>query len=283
MALFNRGRRARSLSSGGELERPFWARPSYVISAAFVFIVAVLGIWLAVTSGGDGETDPAPPAGAGDTVTGPTATAGLPDDTDPTSAPPDTSGPTSAPPPPPAAEGDCPALPGTDGNDVLSTGPQVEWLPIGEVSGAVSPEDGPTVTSGIKACYAHTPTGALLAGYNFLADARTSSLDTRTVFQERVTGPNLDDLLADAEAATPNTDPITVVGYRFVDAAADRYTISLAQRMPGTSGTIYFLDRVTVEWTGGDWYVTDAPDLEQIDSPPPDYVLWGPEAPAGSE
>lgn len=254
-------------------ERRWYTRRGFIAAAALLAAVAVLGLFLLLTGRGAGD-DTNPPAAT------PTASAEPTNDPAPATSAPDDTTATSVPPPPPGALGDCPDLAGTDGDSAIATAPDVQWSPVGEVAAAISEDNGPAARNGIKRCFAHTPEGALLAAYNFLADARTSSLDAVEVVDARVlpTTPNLASLRSGIAGEDTNTTPITVVGYRFLQTAPDRYTVSLAQRLPGTSGPRHFLDRITVEWHEGDWWITEVADVEQIDAAPPDYILWGPQA-----
>lgn len=254
-----------------EGDRPFWSRPGFILAGVLIAGVAVLGIILGLTVGNDDEPTPAQRS-----VTAPAdaATPSLPpDDATATTNPPST--------PEPAAAADCPQLPGGDPEAALTTGPEVQWSPVGEVAAALSEDHGPATREGIKSCYAPTSTGALLAAYNFLADLRTWSTDPTEVVQLRVSSasPDYAELLSQATAARSG-DPlnITVVGYRFAETATDRHTIILVQRIPGQTEPLYATDRLTVEWMESDWKVTSISDPEQVDSLPPGYTEWGPEA-----
>lgn len=260
----------------------FWTRPGFIVAAVLVAVVAALGIVLALTLGDDEQPTPAE-------VQPPPAATSSPTDNAETTAPGpgDTAQPSQPPAPAPAASGDCPDLSGADGDTAITTGPTVQWSPVGEVAAAFSEENGPTNRDGIKSCYAHTPTGALLAAYNFLADFRTWSLDPVVVAEERVSpeSPSRAFFLetaaegkADRASGETSRSPITLVGYRFLNVSKDEYTISLVFQTPGTSSALYVRDEVVVEWSQGDWLISDVALPEQVDALPPDYLQWGPTA-----
>lgn len=254
-----------------EGEKPFYTKTGFLIAALFVSAVAIIGLVLALTGG----SDDAPAGEAGTTPSSPAETSAG-DDVTETTQPADTGATASS--PPPMGEGNCPPLSGSNGEDALGSGPQVEWYPVGEVAPAFSEDNGPAVRDGVKECFAHTPAGALLAGYNFLADVRTSTHDPSEVVRARVDqgSPSYDTLLSYASEER-QLSPMSVVGYRFNVTNESQAVISFVHRMPVSGEVAYLKDEVTLAWMDGDWLVTDVPDPEQIDSLPPDYVPWGPE------
>lgn len=253
-----------------QADAPYYRRTGFIAAAVFVLAVLAAGAVLIITSlGGDGAEPSPPPPISEPTDTGPTGSPTA----DPTTTPEPT---TDAP-----ETGDvsaCPDLGPGSGEEALTTPPEVQWSPVGEVSAAVSENDGPAVVDGVKRCFANSAAGALLAAYNFAADARVSSLSPVEVANMRMVDGSAEqaEFIQLVENETPNTSSVVVEGYRFIETSADRYVISLAQRFAGDSTPLYFLDRITVEWRDGDWYVREVATLQQVDATPSDYVGWGP-------
>lgn len=258
-------------------EKPFYSKASFLLAAAFVTVVAVIGIVLALTAGGD-EDDPPDEA-----ATSPASTETAPiEDTSQPSLPTDDAELTSSAPPP--AEGDCPPLSGDAGQDALQTAPTVEWYPVGEVAPAFSQSNGPALRDGVKECFAQTPAGALLAGYNFLADLRTWQIDPQELVATRVDPASAiyDELAAHATQivqsradGTEQREGMTVQGYRFLSAADSEYTIALVHTLNRSTLT-YTYDELTVQWVDGDWKVTSLADIQEASGLPEGFIAWGP-------
>lgn len=247
---------------------PFWAKPGFILAALALAAVALLGVVLAFrANGGEDEPVAEPPAATE------SATAADPAQTSDSAAP--TSSPTAAPDP----GSNCPALSGRGGEDAISTAPDVQWSPVGEVAAALSDDNGPARRDGVKECFAQTPEGALLAAYNFLADVRTSTSDPTEVVTARVSkqAAGYGQLLADSQAER-NLTSMTVQGYRFLATDNARYTVSLVSSLPGTADALFLRDEVLVEWNGSDWHVMSVLEPEQVDGLPGDYVRWSPAA-----
>ena len=248
---------------------PFWAKPGFILAALALAAVALLGVVLAFrANGGEDEPVAEPPAATE------SATAADPAQTSDPAAP--TSSPTAAPDP----ESDCPTLSGRGGEDAITTAPDVQWRPVGEVAAAFSDDNGPAERDGIKECFAQTPEGALLAAYNFLADLRVSGLDGTEVVEARMDpqAQTYNSLLESASKPPANGyQPISVVGYRFISSDESANTIALIQRIPGTTETLYAQDQLTMTWTGSDWIVSTIDDPRQVNALPPGFIQWGPD------
>lgn len=258
-----------SQSTEADEDRPFYTKTGFLLAAAFLAGVALLGLILLLTGGGD-EPQAAP------TTPAQNATDAAPA----TSPPPDEQFTTATAAPQPAATTVCPDLSGTDGDLALTQAPDVQWSSVGEVAAAISEDNGPANREGVKSCFAQTPTGALLAAHNFLADLRTGSLDAVEVVETRMdqAAPGYSTLLAQAaEPPKGANPPVSVVGYRFLESTANGHTIALVQRLPGSSDALFAQDQVTLEWSGSDWLISSAADPQQLDGLPPGFIEWGPE------
>lgn len=253
--------------------RPWYAKPGFLVAAAFVMVVLVVGLVVTfglASRGGGSDTEPS--ATTADAVPEP------PDaDQETGTAPAETS--EGAAPPEAGGDTDCETPAGTDPQAGLTTPPEVEWLPVGLVSTAVSEEDGPADvdSQGFARCYAQTSSGALLAAHNFLADLRNPKEPEvhQRLIETMVAGEGLQtELLGYINDGEGNTTPISVVGYRFVQSGSDTYVVSLVQAVPGQTGTGYVMEEVTLQWQG-DWQVSALSDPSQISEIPTGYVPWG--------
>lgn len=272
MALF---RRDTDHNDDHDGERPFWAKPGFLFTAVVVVAVILLGVILAFTAGGDDE-----PAAAQQEPPGAASDSPQPEDSTRTTSAPPVSGGDSV-----SAVEECPDLSGRGGADALTVGPEVQWSPVGEVAAAYSEENGPAVSDGINQCYAHTPSGALLAAYGFLADFRTWSYEPSEVVEARVM-PGSQAYAFGLDAATQEAtyragggqrETLTVQGYRFLESTSENNTIAFIHTLNRPSDVVYTQDEVTVEWTGTDWMVTKLGDIESVSELPAGYVSWGPE------
>ena len=254
---------------------PFWAKPGFILAALALAAVALLGVVLAFrANGGEDEPVAEPPAATE------SATAADPAQTSESAAP--NSSPTAAPDP----ESDCPTLSGRGGEDAITTAPDVQWSPVGEVAAAFSDDNGPAKRDGIKECFAQTPEGALLAAYSFLADFRSGSQDPMAVVQARVSTnePMFSEIVTAAEQEAANRadgaprETVTAQGYRFLEVADTRYTVALIHTLNRSSGRVFTQDEVSVEWNGSDWVVVGVGDIQAVSELPAGFISWGPAA-----
>jgi len=255
-------------TDAGEPRSP-WLRPGFVLAAAFVGFVTVVGGAVAVTSGAQGDKAPAASvrSPAPDAETG-----GPADDTGPTGR--DTAADA-------ADGGSCPGL--SDGSeDVPDSAPAgVTWSLYHGVALPSSKAAGPAVPGpDVARCYAHTPVGALLAssqiGVRYLA-----AEDWRAVTRAQTVGAGRDTYLARRAAAEQTAAPDQegtahgqIAGFRFVTYHSTEAVIDTVWRFPDgrmqAAGT-------TVLWREGDWlleYPTAPPAPTPVDSLA-GYVAWG--------
>lgn len=232
-----------------------WLRTGFVMAAAFVGFVAVVGGAVVVTSGGSGEAAAAPPATRTTTPSGTGST-----------------GSTGA---------GCPALSDT-GQTVPTVEPAgVTWQLYDGVALPASKAAGPAVAGDdVARCYARTPVGALLAssqiGVRYLA-----ADDWKTVTRTQTVGAGRDSYLADRAAAektaAPDQDsPVhgQIAGFRFVTYHDTTAVIETVWRFP--AGQLQAAT-TTVLWRDGDWrleYPADPAAPTPVGSLA-GYVTWG--------
>lgn len=155
------------------------------------------------------------------------------------------------------------------------------WRNIGAILVPTSKSEGPTRYAGaIWSCFAHTPTGAVLASYDILA-ALTSPQWKAAAEQEILPGPGQQAFIKAGEQQTyqaPKPGSIAQpVGFQVVSYTPSSATIS-ALSEDGTSQ--YQAIQTTVAWSGGDWKLVVTPDGStgpdpQVVSSAAGFVLWG--------
>ncbi|MGH2867160.1 MAG: hypothetical protein ACRDNK_06265 [Solirubrobacteraceae bacterium] len=222
-------------------ERSPWSRPSVLLASAFLLALVLLGVLVAAIGDSGGGRHPAVPQ----------TTAARPAGT-------------------PANASACSLPAGVQA--VPSTGPpQARWGTVGSMRVPQSPavfgpqrSDGPWET-----CFAHNPSGALLAAMNLWAEG--TAVPPNELFRRlAVDAPrNLG-----SSAQLDSRGPVQFAGYRY-----ESYTPSDAQVtivFQGPDGKLLAVVTAMV-WAGGDWkYVfptAGAPAMQVI----PDltgYVQW---------
>ena len=215
---------------------PF-TRPGFLVSAAVVLVLAVLAGFLVFTGGDDdGEAAPAPStsSASGSTRTSPSAT---------------------------TSSGDCD--PPTGDTAIPVQAPDTQWELVGTVAAPSSTDAGPTVTdpdTGVRSCYARTPTGALFAAANFLAAVSDPELLEAAVTDLAAAGPGrdaaLEQIRTNPEAATGTGARYQVAGFTFLSSTEDVTSVSIAIAATGGLAGV----PLTVVWEDGNWKVDLPPD-----------------------
>ena len=214
---------------------PF-TRPGFLVSAAVVLVLVVLAGFLVFTGGDDGDAAPAPSTSSagGSTSAGPSAT---------------------------TSSGDCDAPTGDTAVPVQA--PDTQWELVGTVAAPSSTDAGPTITdpdTGVRSCYARTPTGALFAAANFLAAVNNPDTLVTAVEDLAAAGPGRDTLLelarTDPTAVLGTGTGFQVAGFTFLSATEDVTSVSIAI---GNTGGLAGVP-LTVVYEGGDWKVDLPPD-----------------------
>ncbi|WP_267717160.1 hypothetical protein [Streptomyces sp. CoH17] len=209
-----------------------WLRGGFVLAAAFVGFVAVIGAAVALGPTGSGTSDSTP-------QTSSTHTDG---------------------PPRPASTGSaasCPALADT-GQDVPSTTPGgVTWALYRAVALPSSDAAGPAVTNGdVARCYAHTPVGALLATTQ-ISVRYLAAEDWASVTRTQTVGVGRDAYIAERTKAEQTASPDRedsahgqIAGFRFVTYSETTAVLQTVWRFP--DGRMQAAT-TTVLWQRGDW------------------------------
>lgn len=217
-------------------------RWTLVTAAIILALIAVAAIVALLTSGNDDQGAPPAP------TPNPTATGSA---SVPTEEPtPTTSGPQRC---------NLPA-----GDQTIPTTPihGAQWSLVNRVAVPEAPAYGPQLrdSDGLRRCFAHSPTGAVYALYNYIAAMSpkndNSGEQTFAVLRRIMTpGPNRDryiEWLRTAEDPNPGDDTsVQLAGFKVIDATADRASILIAAQ----AGNGYASSTWTLTWQGDDWRV----------------------------
>jgi hypothetical protein len=223
----------------------------FVASGAFLALIGVLGIWLGFSGGG-----------ATSHVAATTTT---------------TSPPTTT----PAPHTEC--HPTDRSQTVPNTAPAgVTWELFNSVALPYSKTAGPLLVDGQGAhCFAHTPTGALLAAVQIGTRSQLSAQWRQVDLKQVLPGPGRDRLMTElAQVASfdpPDGGYGQLAGFRFQSYDADEATIEFVNRFQ--SGAMQ-MTAATVRWSDGDWKLQLQPDggTSATAQPVPDltgFVPWG--------
>lgn len=213
-----------------ELGVGFW------LSAALVVLVLVgFGAFLAFRPG---------PAPQGSPVVTVTASA-------PSSAGPATNAGKSSPSPAGTAAGSECSLPG-ESTDVPAAPPSdVRWEPVGSLAAPTSATAGPQlVDGGLRRCYQHSPTGALLAAINITQGMSSPATALKVVDKQWTPGPGKDNQLASLSEDLSSGDAM-LAGFRIPACSLDKCIVALAIASPSASGGV----TVPLVWADHDWKV----------------------------
>jgi hypothetical protein len=135
-----------------------------------------------------------------------------------------------------------------------SAPPGVSWQLYQMIALPFSASSGPTVISGdVARCYAHSPTGALLAAVQIYIRIGLAQ-DWRPVVSEQVMpGTGRDALAAVRPGETVTVRPGEfgqIAAFQFVTYSGTIAVVQIVVRMPNGS---LEMGTLTVVWSGGDW------------------------------
>ena len=231
----------------GPEERSPWARPGVLISGAFLLLLILAGIIVAVAGGGDnGHHTSTTPQAPGKSATSPNR------------------GSTSA----------CTLPPGNQTLPSASPPTGTTWAQVGSMQVPQAPSTlGPQRTSGIwNTCFAHSPSGALLAAINLWA-AGTTTATPSEVFQRLAVGAPKN-LGSNQNLVTAAGGSVQLAGYKYDSYTTNNAAISVV--LQGPQGKLIAI--VTpMRWNGSDWkYVFPSNGLPafQAISDLTGYVSW---------
>ena len=129
-----------------------------------------------------------------------------------------------------------------------SSPPQAQWGTVGSMQVPQNPAVyGPQRTSGIwNTCFAHNPSGALLAAMNFYGESTTGEPE-ETVMRRYAVGAPPD---LGSNAGLDSSGPVQLAGYRYDSYTPSQSRVSLVFKGPqGKEAAVV----TSMVWQGGDW------------------------------
>lgn len=127
---------------------------------------------------------------------------------------------------------------------------------------------GPGVTEGVSRCFAHSPTGAVVAAANFIvwlsSNQRLDEVTTTLI----AAGADRDRMLAEVHSSWDGstTVPLAVLGYGIEVRSPDEALVTIAASLPSDAPRTVTAWPLVMIWSDGDWKVK-----------PPSNDRWGQE------
>ncbi|NEA36402.1 hypothetical protein [Streptomyces sp. SID13031] len=243
--------------SAGDDGSSAWQQRGFVASAIVVGAVVVcLVVWLFARGGNTPASQPSTPTSSTSAVpteqptddpNGPPATPSGPQPTGTA-----TSTPTARPKP---GVGGCKSI--SQNQRIPRTTPTaVTWEFDSDMLIPTQQEGGPAVMDsiGVRSCFAHSPTGAVLAALVTLGQIRNPDLTLPVLRQRFVNNAGLKVALAEGKATPPTPGQTKQVAqftaFKVLDYLPQRAIISVAVRIDDRNVAAI---PVTMVWAGGDW------------------------------
>lgn len=205
------------------------------LSAALVLVVLLgFGAFLAL------RPNPTPSGAPVGTAPAPSPTASSPSEGVATASP------------APQAPGDSQCTIGGESTDIPAAPPSdVRWEPVGSLAAPSSSSAGPQlVEDGLRRCYQHTPTGALLAAINITQGMSSPTTALEVVEKQWTAGPGKDRQLATL-AGDLSVGDAELAGFRIPACTSEKCIVALAIASPSASAGV----TVPLVWAGRDWKV----------------------------
>lgn len=177
-----------------------------------------------------------------------------------------------------------PANCGTDDKDTArpTVAPHdVRWKQLDSVLVPTSPSAGPLHTdTGVWWCFAHTPTGALLAAHTI--PTQLSGDGWRAVAEQQLVPGDSRDRFVTRKASEGGTDARHGSVGRFMGFSVASYThdVATVRLLVSNPAGGYLSTSVSLRWRDGDWKVTPRTDGSVYSSVSPTtktggFVMWG--------
>jgi hypothetical protein len=243
---------ARNPQDPGDRRNP-WTRPGYITAATFLGALVILAIILIATSGG-GTTHTTQTQASNPTSTTTTSTA-------PATTTSTTANPTA-----------CTLAAGKQSTPSTSPPPGTSWTQVGSMSTPQAPSTlGPQHdASGYGTCFAHSPSGALLAAFNFWAQG--TAHPSGEVYRHLAI--NVPSAALNTTTRLDDQGPVQFAAYKYQSYTPS--TASVIVVIKGNQGGLEGLG-TTMQWTGTDWRYAfpgnGVPALERL-SDLTGYVQW---------
>jgi hypothetical protein len=237
--------------AGGE-GTSFWQERGFVAAAIVVgaVVVCVL-VWVFARDPGTPATQPpASPSVVGPTEQQPTGEPSVPPAT-PTEEPTSTRTPSG---PPTPGVGGC-KLRNPDQRIPRAAPSAVSWQFEADMLIPLQQQGGPAVTdrSGVRSCFAHSPTGAVLAAMVVLGQIRNPDLTADVLATRIAPGPGRTRAMRETRVSTTprNEGQVTqFTGFKVFDYQPDRAILAIAVQLGDAQLAAL---PVTMVWSQGDW------------------------------
>ncbi|RZT14647.1 hypothetical protein EV649_5422 [Kribbella sp. VKM Ac-2569] len=184
----------------------------------------------------------------------------------------------TTPPPPNSHTGGCRAKNPSQAIPRIAAPVAVSWQFEGKMLIPIQAASGPTSTSanGVRSCFAHSPTGAVLAAMVLLGQLQNPEVGIAALHSRVYPGPGRDAAIAEARqtARTPSSTvpgDIQFAGFKVLDYPPNA-TRTIIQVVADLDGKAYGAMPVTMRWYRSDWYVELQPDGSLNGSVEPDIL-----------
>jgi len=237
--------------AGGE-GTSFWQERGFVASAIVVGAVVVcLLVWFFARDTGTPTTQPTASPSTVVPTEQPTEEPSVPPAT-PTEEPTGTTTPSSG--PTATGIGGC-RLKHPDQTIPRVAPPAVNWQFEADMLIPLQQQGGPAVTdrTGVRSCFAHSPTGAVLAAMVLLGQIRNPDLTDYVLSKRVLPGPGRNRAAAEARTITTPRNLGQVpqfTGFKMIDYLPNRAIMSIAVQVDDRNVAALL---VTMAWSGGDW------------------------------
>lgn len=159
------------------------------------------------------------------------------------------------------------------GSQNLPSGPfEQRMIPVSTTWGVPEVKDiGPGITTGITRCFAHSPSGAVVASVNFIRWFSSQDRLPDVVRTLMVDDANRQRMLNQIQAGWDgvSTQPLTIRGYRAEVRSANQVLVTLVVSTSPMDDRMVSMQLLMV-WEGGDWKAqapsTDSWGQELVDS-----------------
>lgn len=162
----------------------------------------------------------------------------------------------------------------------VETAPPAQWSLVGTIAAPTVDGQGPAVVDddGFRSCFAHTPTGAVVAAANLAALGSYPPVRTRFNHEAIAPGPGRDALLTEpASQGSSDGVRLELAGFQLLRYTGEQADLDLAFR--SSTGQLFGFT-VYLTWAEGDWKARMADDGSALSSISPitdlsSYVAWG--------
>ncbi len=271
MGLFTRDSGSAGDDADGDADGVFWQERGFIASAIVVGAVVVcLLVWFFARDTGTPTTQP---------TTSPTAVVPTEQPTDEPTVPPatPTDEPTSTTPaptgPPTPGVGGC-KLKNPDQRKPRVAPSAVSWQFEADMLIPLQQEGGPAVIDriGVRSCFAHSPTGAVLAAMVTLGQIRNPDLTDGVLATRIMPGPGRNLAISEARVSTTprnEGDTAQFTAFKLIDYLPDRAIVYIAVQLDDKKVAAL---PVTLQWHRGDWKVVLQEDGSFNGSVQPDLL-----------